>query len=148
MTVGKHAGKADRSHSTHPASPVYTLLSPAQWQEYALLDSGEGAKLERFGKYAFVRPEPQAIWSRALSAKEWAAADGVFQGQSEEKENDDGGRWQFRHPIDDRWSLRYSDIRFWVRATSFRHLGVFPEQASQWEWMDDLIRGAGRHVRV
>lgn len=149
MTAGKHTGKPGKALTSRPAainSPAYTLLSPARWQDYALLDSGEGAKLERFGKYTFARPEPQAIWSRALPASEWDAADGLFQGQGEE--NEEGGRWQFRRPIEDRWIMRYENIRFWVRATNFRHLGVFPEQASQWEWMDDLIRGAGRPARV
>ncbi len=138
MTVGEPGGKA------RVAVPAFELLAPAGWKEYALLDTGEGSRLERFGKYTFVRPEPQATWSRALSQREWEAADGVFQGE----DNEDGGRWQFKRPIEDRWIMRYDNLRFWVRATSFRHLGAFPEQASQWEWMQSLIQNAGRPVRV
>ena len=134
-------GKARASH------PAYTLLAPSGWTDYALLDSGGGAKLERFGRYTFVRPEPQAIWSRALREKDWEAADGVFTG-GDESEDGGSGRWQFRHPLEDRWVMRYKDIHFWVRATSFRHLGVFPEQASQWDWMRERIAQAGRPVRV
>jgi 23S rRNA (cytosine1962-C5)-methyltransferase len=127
-------------------TPGYTLLAPSGWSDYALLDSGAGAKLERFGRYSFVRPEPQAIWSRALRSNAWEAADGVFAG--EEGEEGAAGRWQFKHPLEDRWMMRYKDIRFWARATSFRHLGVFPEQATQWDWISSLVAQAGRPIRV
>jgi 23S rRNA (cytosine1962-C5)-methyltransferase len=122
------------------------LLASSDWTDYALLDSGAGAKLERFGRYRFVRPEPQAIWSRTLSAQEWEGADGVFTG--EEAEDGGGGRWQFRRQPEERWMMRYKDIRFWARTTSFRHLGVFPEQAGQWDWMNELIAQARRPIRV
>lgn len=127
--------------------PVYSLLAPSGWSDYALLDSGGGAKLERFGRYSFVRPEPQAFWSRALPAKAWETADGIFAGGDD---GDDGGsgRWQFKRTLEERWMMRYKDIRFWARATSFRHLGVFPEQAVQWDWMSELIERAGRPIRV
>jgi 23S rRNA (cytosine1962-C5)-methyltransferase len=140
MTSSRLPGNARLSH------PDYTLLAPSGWSDYALLDSGGGAKLERFGRYCFVRPEPQAIWSRALPVKDWEAADGIFSG--EEREDGGGGRWQFKQPLAERWMMHYKDIRFWARATSFRHLGVFPEQASQWEWMSSLIARAGRPARV
>lgn len=123
------------------------LLSASGWKDYALLDSGEGAKLERFGRYRFSRPEPQAMWSRALPEKAWAEADGVFMGE----EGEDGGRWQFKGKLDERWVMSYQRLRFWVRATSFRHLGVFPEQASQWDWIAERIAQAdraGRPARV
>ena len=126
------------------AQPRFTLLSVPDWAEYALLDSGAGAKLERFGKYTFIRPEPQAIWSPALAQKHWEAADAAFQGDDQE----DGGRWQFRNAIEPRWIMHYKNISFWARATPFRHLGVFPEQASQWQWIDETIREAQRPVRV
>jgi 23S rRNA (cytosine1962-C5)-methyltransferase len=131
----------------HGSRPAYTLLAPSGWSDYALLDSGGGAKLERFGRYSFVRPEPQALWSRALPAKVWEEADGIFAG-GDESEDGGSGRWQFKRPLEERWVMRYKDIRFWARATSFRHLGVFPEQAGQWDWMSGLIEGAGRPVRV
>lgn len=140
MTSGRLPGSTRLSH------PNYMLLAPSGWSDYALLDSGGGAKLERFGRYCFVRPEPQAIWSRALPAKDWEAADGIFSG--EERDDGGGGRWQFKHPLADRWMMHYKDIHFWARATSFRHLGVFPEQASQWDWMSELIERAGRPTRV
>ncbi len=140
MTSSKLPGNARLSR------PNYVLLAPSGWSDYTLLDSGEGAKLERFGRYCFVRPEPQAIWARALPAKDWEAADGIFSG--EERDDGGGGRWQFKHSLADRWMMHYKDIHFWARATSFRHLGVFPEQASQWDWMSELIARAGRPTRV
>lgn len=95
------------------------------WADYELIDSGNGAKLERFGKYTFLRPEPQAIWQPKIES--WQP-DAVFVGEEE-------GHWQFKKPVPKRWPMVYKDINFWVEATPFRHLGVFPEQASQWEWM-------------
>jgi 23S rRNA (cytosine1962-C5)-methyltransferase len=125
-------------------APELVLISPSGWNDYALLDTGEGAKLERFGPYTFVRPEPQAMWSRALPQRQWEEADGIFSGA----EDDEGGRWRFQHPIEQYWKMRYANIRFWARATSFRHLGVFPEQASQWDWISERITQAKRPVRV
>jgi 23S rRNA (cytosine1962-C5)-methyltransferase len=129
--------------------PHIDLLVPDGWADYELLDSGPGAngagaKLERFGPYRFVRPESGAIWPRLLPEREWAAADGVFTTADEEG----AGRWEFRRPVDARWTMRYGELRFWAQPTPFRHLGVFPEQASQWDWMSGLIRGAGRPLKV
>ena len=134
--------------TAHPL-PHINLLVPGNWSDYELLDSGAGAngagaKLERFGPYRFVRPESGAIWPRALPEREWAAADGVFATADEEG----AGRWEFRRPVDARWAMRYGELRFWAQPTPFRHLGVFPEQASQWDWMSGLIRTADRPVKV
>lgn len=126
------------------SQPRFVFLSPSNWTDYALLDSGAGAKLERFGPYCFVRPEPQAIWSPNLSQEKWESADAVFQGG----DGEEGGKWQFRRPIEPQWVMHYKNISFWARATPFRHLGVFPEQAGQWDWISDLIKGADRPVRV
>jgi 23S rRNA (cytosine1962-C5)-methyltransferase len=128
------------------ASPLtsLTLLAPAGWEEYDLLDSGGSAKLEKFGPYTFVRPEPQAVWRRALPASAWEQADGVF----EPKADGDNGRWRFRRAIEPRWVMRHGGLRFWAQPTPFRHLGVFPEQASQWSWVRNLVSVAGRPVSV
>ncbi len=124
--------------------PELSLLVTPGWEDYELLDSGAGAKLERFGPYTFVRPEPQALWQPALPEKDWANADAVFQGSDEQE----GGRWQFRRPVEPRWIMRYKHVHFWAQATSFRHLGVFPEQASHWEWMSKQIKDAQRPVKI
>ncbi len=120
------------------ADPRIQLLTCPPWQDYQLLDSGDGSKLERFGRYTFVRPEPQAMWQRRLAAQIWSNADSVFN----ESDAENGGKWQFLRPVEPRWQMQYHDLRFWSQVTSFRHLGVFPEQASQWDWITDKLRGA------
>ncbi|RPI90512.1 MAG: class I SAM-dependent rRNA methyltransferase [Chloroflexi bacterium] len=118
----------------------FTFLESARWQDYALLDSGDGLKLERFGKYVFVRPESQAMWKRSLEA-EWKQAHAVFQPTGEES----GGHWDFKKKVDEQWNLSYplphtgTGLRFKVMTTPGRHLGVFPEVAAHWDWLSELI---------
>lgn len=112
--------------------PHSTILAPPVWDDYELLDSGDGSKLERFGAYRLVRPDSQAIWPPTLPAREWQAADAVFaRGQ-----RDDGpGEWQQRRPLPEQWALQHAGLRFWARLTPFRHTGVFPEQSAHWDWI-------------
>ncbi len=120
------------------------LLTADGWRDYALLDSGAGAKLERFGPHTVIRPEPQAIWTRRLDDAAWEAADARFEGT-----DDAASRWTFadgRQPAP--WVMAYGDVTFEARFTSFRHLGVFPEQAAHWDWMRARIERAGRPVKV
>jgi 23S rRNA (cytosine1962-C5)-methyltransferase len=126
--------------------PLFTLLESPRWKDYALLDSGDGLKLERFGKYVFIRPEAQAIWKRALDS-EWKNADAVFIPSGEES----GGRWDFKKKVEERWEMEYAltpspssagiggILRFWTMTTPGRHLGVFPEVAAHWDWFSSLI---------
>lgn len=131
-------------------SPRITLLESDRWNDYELIDSGNGSKLERFGTYRFVRPEAQAIWKPALGPSAWSDVHAVFQPTSEES----GGHWKFQKQVDDKWEMRYAlektdcVLRFNVMATPGRHLGVFPETASHWDWMAGLIQEAGRPVKV
>ncbi len=120
------------------------LLEPHHWLDYELLDSGEGLKLERFGPYRFVRPEVQAMWKQSLPKNDWAAAHAVFQSTGEES----GGHWSFKKKISVRWEMSYGSIRFWAMTTPGRHLGVFPEAASHWDFVADLIRKADRSLSV
>ncbi|OGH55612.1 MAG: SAM-dependent methyltransferase [Candidatus Lindowbacteria bacterium RIFCSPLOWO2_12_FULL_62_27] len=125
-------------------SASLTVLTSPDWTEYELLDSGGGAKLERFGAFRFVRPEPQAVWQKALLAKDWEDTHMVFR----ERGEDEPAGWETLRPIEARWKMRYKELAFWVQPTPFRHLGVFPEQASHWDWIDRQIRGSGRPVSV
>lgn len=125
------------------ALPALEFLTPANWADYELIDSGGGAKLERFGPYRFVRPEPQAYWSRSHPESDWAA-DGVFTPGSD----DDSGGWEFARPVPPRWVMQYRRLRFHAQATAFRHMGVFPEQAAHWDWASALVRSAGRPIRA
>jgi 23S rRNA (cytosine1962-C5)-methyltransferase len=112
----------------------FTFLESSNWTDYALLDSGDGMKLERFGKYVFARPESQAMWKRSLDAK-WREADAVFIPSGEES----GGHWDFKKQVEERWEMRYGDLRFWTMTTPGRHLGLFPEVAAHWDWFSNLI---------
>ncbi len=130
-------------------SPTFTLLEASNWRDYELLDSGDGQKLERFGKYIFSRPESQAMWSRALPASEWNNAHAVFQPSGEES----GGHWDFKKKVDEKWIMSYplpqlSEIKFSAMTTPGRHLGVFPEVASHWDFMADTVRKAGRQPNI
>jgi 23S rRNA (cytosine1962-C5)-methyltransferase len=121
-----------------------TLLTPDAWIDYELLDSGRGQKLERFGSYIFIRPEPQAIWMPALDKQQWDSADAVFQPTREES----GGVWNFKHSIEPSWIMRRKDLTFKVQTTSGRHLGVFPEQAVHWDWIAEQTRNSTRPLHI
>lgn len=128
----------------------FTFLESARWNDYALIDSGDGLKLERFGKYVFVRPESQAMWKRALKEDEWKKADAVFMPTGEES----GGHWDFRKRVDEQWTLHYplplsnKSLSFKVMTTPGRHLGVFPEVAAHWDWFSELISRSNREINV
>jgi 23S rRNA (cytosine1962-C5)-methyltransferase len=106
------------------------------WADYALLDSGHGRKLERYGRYTVVRPEPQCMWSPRLPATAWEEADAVFDPTDEE----DAGRWRFRGAPVESWPLGWGEAKFHGRFTAFRHLAFFPEQAANWAWLDQRVR--------
>ncbi len=125
-------------------SPSFTLLEAKNWRDYELLDTGDGLKLERFGKYTFARPESQAMWSRALPKSAWEDAHGVFQPTGEES----GGHWIIKKKIDEKWIMNYGGIKFWAMTTPGRHLGVFPEVASHWDFMADSIQKADSRPNV
>jgi len=124
-------------------SPSFTFLESPNWKDYALLDSGDGLKLERFGKYVFARPESQAMWKRMLTS-EWKNVDAVFQPTGEES----GGHWDFKKKVAEKWEMKYGDLRFWTMTTPGRHLGVFPEVAAHWDWTSGVITNANREVNV
>ena len=114
------------------------------WADYALLDSGAGRKLERYGPYTVVRPEPQCMWTPALPESAWDGADAVFDPSDEE----DAGRWRFKAQPKDTWPLSWGQARFKARFTAFRHLAFFPEQAANWAWLDQRVRAADGQPRV
>jgi 23S rRNA (cytosine1962-C5)-methyltransferase len=123
--------------------PTIHIQIADRWKDYELIDSGNGEKLERFGKFIFRRPEAQAVWQPALPAA-WGKADAVFETTGEEN----GGHWNFRKPLPEKWKMAYGSLEFYATAGASRHLGVFPEQATQWDWVAEKIRAAGRPVKV
>ncbi len=101
--------------------------------QFELLDSGEGEKLERYGTVTLVRPDPQALWPKKLAAAEWQKADAVF-----ERDGREAG-WKFKKTLPARWAIQYGGLQFWIKPSAFKHTGIFPEQASNWEWMRKVI---------
>jgi 23S rRNA (cytosine1962-C5)-methyltransferase len=136
--------------------PKIFLLQSPRWNDYELLDSGDGQKLERFGPYTFARPEVQALWKPALPAEKWQAAHAFFEPSGEES----GGHWVWKKPGETRWAMHYpltffpaplgkatgvTELRFTAMTTPGRHLGVFPECAGQWDWMAEKINQKTRN---
>ena len=114
-----------------------TLLETLPDSDYALLDSGQGQKLERYGKLKIIRPEGQAIWQRALHDNQWQDADAIFTGDTDEEGM---GRWQFpKKQLSETFPMQWDKMPFHGRFTSFRHTGVFPEQAAHWRFMADQL---------
>ena len=115
------------------------ILHPTKWNDYSLIDSGYGRKLERFGPYLFSRPEPQALWSQNLSRKIWDNAAGTFLSSSALEDKDEGGKWSLKTNIPERWEMSYENIKFYAMPTAFRHLGFFPDQSPHWIWAAQKI---------
>ena len=112
------------------------LMIGTGWDDYGLVDSGDGRKLERYGAYRFIRPEPQALWSPRQA--DWNAHGEFVPGSDE----DGGGRWRFDGVVPrDGWPLAWRDVRFTASCTPFRHLGFFPDMAPVWDWMGAMLGG-------
>lgn len=107
--------------------------------DYELLDSGNGRKLERFGRYVIVRPCSQAMWKPQLPESAWNRADASF-------DREEGNRWRGRGNLPGEWTVQTAGIKFKLGGTDFGHLGIFPEQRAQWRWIAETVRNAGRKV--
>jgi 23S rRNA (cytosine1962-C5)-methyltransferase len=125
--------------------PGIEILCAPIWSDYELLDCGDGQKLERFGRYKFIRPEPQAMWSKKLDSQQWAEAHAEFKPTTGDET---GGRWRKFKQVDDTWKMSYKSLVFEARITNSRHFGVFPEQAVQWNWMVEKIQSSGRPIKI
>lgn len=124
--------------------PKLELLAAQDWQDYELLDSGGGEALERVGPYVLLRPEPQAIWPKGLPEEAWQAADAQMVHTSGEQ----GGYWTYQNPIEESWVIDYKGLKSEIRLSNSRHIGVFPEQATHWDWIEAQVRAAKRPLRV
>lgn len=109
------------------------MQTPTNWKDYELIDTGDGMKLERWGKYLLARPDPQAIWPKQ-APEMWKKASGTYTRSTE-----GGGSWRFSEKLPDRWQVSYGDLKFWVRPTDFKHTGLFPEQAVNWSWLQGQL---------
>jgi 23S rRNA (cytosine1962-C5)-methyltransferase len=106
------------------------LLTTTGWDEYELLDSGEGYRLERFGRYTIAKPDPQAIWKKSLSSTEWQKADATFERDT----------WVRKNDIPERWTVNYHGLKFYAKLTPFKHTGIFPEQHLHWDFIQKSIK--------
>ena len=118
------------------------MFVAADWQDYEVIDTGDGEKLERWKNIVLRRPDPQAIWPKQ-QPELWESADAWYHRSAR-----GGGEWEFRKKLPEKWTVNYRDLKFYVRPTGFKHTGLFPEQAVNWDWMAGLIRNAGRPVKV
>ena len=116
------------------------LLHPINWKDYSLVDSGDGKKLERFGNFLFIRPEPQALWSPKLPIKEWEKSSGTFLSSSNPLNEDSTGKWSLKKHLPPKWEMQYDNIKFFATPTPFRHLGFFPDQSPHWLWAANKIQ--------
>lgn len=111
------------------------------WKEYQLIDCNKGEKLERWGKYLLIRPDPQIVWELYEQQKSplWEKADARYL-----RSNTGGGRWEVYHKLPDVWTIGYKDLTFGIKPMGFKHTGLFPEQAANWDWMQKVIQASNR----
>ena len=112
------------------------------WKDYAVLDCGGGEKVERWGNQVLVRPDPQAIWPRAEGCRAWDKPNAIYH-----RSNAGGGKWEIRK-LPEQWAIHYGELTFQLKPMSFKHTGLFPEQAANWDFIDRMIRNAGRPINV
>jgi 23S rRNA (cytosine1962-C5)-methyltransferase len=119
------------------------MFAAQDWIDYELIDTGGGEKLERWGQVVLRRPDPQIIWPLPKETNAWRTADAHYH-----RSSSGGGAWDYKKDIPERWTIRYRELQFYIKPTSFKHTGLFPEQAVNWSWMMDKISSAGRPIRV
>lgn len=112
------------------------------WKDYELLDTSDGERLERWGDYILIRPDPQIIWKGVARHPAWKRADGIYR-----RSSTGGGAW-VKNKLPESWNICYGELGFLLRPMGFKHTGLFPEQAANWDWFSELIRRAGRPIKV
>jgi 23S rRNA (cytosine1962-C5)-methyltransferase len=114
-----------------------------KWKDYELIDCSDGERLERWGKYILIRPDPQVIWSTPKINKLWFKADARYL-----RSSTGGGKWDVYTSLPDAWQIRYDELTFNIKPMGFKHTGIFPEQAVNWDMVADVIKNADREVKV
>ncbi len=113
-----------------------------KWKDYTVIDTSSGEKLEYWGKYSLIRPDPQVIWKTEKKNKLWKNADASYK-----RSKAGGGAWN-ENNLPESWVISYGDLRFLIKPMGFKHTGLFPEQAANWDWFSELIKNAGRPIKV
>ncbi|MBE6851192.1 MAG: methyltransferase domain-containing protein [Ruminococcus sp.] len=119
------------------------MRAAKNWEAYRVIDTSDGEKLEIWNGVSLIRPDPQVLWKTKKKSKLWTQADAHYH-----RSSSGGGKWEFHAKLPDKWELPYRDLKFQIRPTGFKHTGLFPEQAVNWDFMDGLIRSTGREVSV
>lgn len=112
------------------------------WNDYQILDASRGERLERWGDYILIRPDPQIIWDAPRTIKQWSQKNGHYH-----RSKKGGGQWEFFH-LPKQWSIQYNGLTFNLKPFHFKHTGLFPEQAANWDWITEKIKNAGRKIKV
>ena len=113
------------------------------WKDYEILDMANGEKLERWGNIILIRPDPQIIWKEKSFPEKWKNANAKYN-----RSNTGGGNWNFIKPLPKSWQIKYKDLTFNIKPMGFKHTGIFPEQAVNWDWMMNKIRNSNREIKV
>ena len=113
------------------------------WKEYKILDMADGQKLERWGNVILSRPDPQIIWKNKSFPNKWKDINAVYH-----RSSSGGGSWEFKKKMPEKWQIKYKDLTFNIKPMGFKHTGLFPEQAVNWDWMIEKIRNANRPIKV
>ena len=114
-----------------------------KWQDYCLIDTSDGERLERWGDVTLIRPDPQIIWKCTGEAPEWRTAHAKYN-----RSSSGGGSWDYRRKLPESWQIKYGELTFMVKPTGFKHTGLFPEQAVNWDYCMNAIRSADRPINV
>jgi len=112
-----------------------------RWKDFEIIDCGDGQRFERWGKYKVIRPDPQAVWEKS-AAHLWKTSDASYI-----RSNTGGGYWN-ENRLPKTWTISYGEMTFNIKPMGFKHMGIFPEQAANWDFISDMIKNAGRHINV
>ena len=113
------------------------------WKDYEILDMANGEKLERWGNVILIRPDPQIIWNKKEHEEKWKTANAIYN-----RSKTGGGSWQYKKKMPSEWKIKYKDLTFNIKPMGFKHTGLFPEQAVNWDWMMEKIKSAKRDIKV
>jgi len=119
------------------------MIIANEWKDYKILDMADGKKLERWGNVILSRPDPQIIWKNKSFPNKWNDVNAVYN-----RSSSGGGAWQYNKKIPDKWQIKYKDLTFNIKPMGFKHTGLFPEQAVNWDWMIDKIKDSKREIKV
>ena len=114
-----------------------------KWEEYKIIDMADGQKLEKWGKIILSRPDPQIVWKNKSFPSEWKKANAIYS-----RSNTGGGSWEYKSKIPSNWQIKYKDLTFNIKPMGFKHTGLFPEQAINWDWMRDKIKKSNKEIKV